>query len=265
MNRFRKVCVAILASTVAACAQTAATPARVAGYLSAAQTSSVIGILPPPPMYGDPLFQADMAIFRETRTLEGSPRWKLAQSDDNLSISGLLNAFACSVGLTLTPQNAPKITALLNRANEDAYIAADAIKRRYNHKRPFQIAEGDVCVTPREKSALERSPDYPSAHAALSWETGLILAQLRSSRAAQILARAKAFGQSRVVCGVHNLTAVEGGRMTATAVFAMQMSSPEFRDDLAAAGMEFNTLQDARKTKPDGCQVEAQTLSKSAY
>lgn len=265
MHRFGRLFVAIVASAFVAFAQPASAPARVAGYLSAAQTASVLAILPPPPTSGDPLFQADMVIFHDTRALEGSPRWKLAQSDVNLSIPGLFNAFACSLGFSLTPQNAPQITALLNRADEDAYIAADVVKRHYKHKRPFQVAEGDVCVSPQEKAALERSPDFPSAHATLGWETGLILAQLSPRNAAQILARARAFGQSRVVCGVHNLTAVQGGWMVASAVLAMQMTSPEFRKDLDAARKELETVQASERTKPAGCEAEAQTLAKNPY
>jgi hypothetical protein len=68
-------------------------------------------------MSGDPHFQTDMAIFHATRSLEGSVRWTLAQSDDNLSLAGLLHAFRCALGLTLTPDDAPKLIVLLTRAN----------------------------------------------------------------------------------------------------------------------------------------------------
>lgn len=214
---------------------------------------------------GDPRFQADMAIFRKTRVLEGSARWKLAQSDDNLSLVALLRAFACSFGLLLAPENVPKIARVINRANEDAYAAADAIKRYNKSKRPFQIAEGDICLSPRGKAALERSPDYPSGHTTVSWETGLLLAQLDPKNAVAVLARARVFGQSRVVCGVHSLSAVEAGWITASAVFAMQMTSPEFRKDLDAARMEFATLRSSAMTKPSGCEAEADLLAQSPY
>lgn len=265
MEKFLQLLVAIFASTVAAWSQPAAAPARLPGYLTAAQISGVLRIVPAAPATGDPRFQADMAIYRETRMLEGSPRWKIAQSDDNLSVTGLLKAFACSLGLALTPEMAPKITALINRANADAYAAANVIKVHYKHKRPFQIAEGDVCISPAGKSALERSPDYPSGHTTLSWETGLILAELSPANAIDLLARARAFGQSRVVCGVHNASAVEAGWITATAVFALQMSSPELKKDLDAARMEFASLTAAAKEKPAGCETEAQILSKDPY
>jgi membrane-associated phospholipid phosphatase len=52
-------------------------------------------------------------------------------------------------------------------------------------------------------------------------DAGLILAELVPEAASDVLARARAFGQSRIVCGVHNASAVEAGWMTATAVFAM--------------------------------------------
>jgi acid phosphatase (class A) len=161
-------------------------------------------------------------------------------------VQGLSEArrlFRCALGLTLTPADAPKLTALLARANADAGAAANRIKMRYQHKRPFQVAEGDVCVSALGKAALERSPDYPSGHAALSWETGLILAKLVPEAASEVLARARAFGQNQIVCGVHNASAVEAGWMTAPSVFAMEAGSVEFHKDFGAARTELTALR----------------------
>jgi acid phosphatase (class A) len=245
-------------------AQSVSTP-RAPGYLIATQIAGVEKIVPPAPSMGDPRYRADMAVFHETRSLAGSPRWKLAQSDDNLSIAGLLHAFQCSLGLDLTPERAPKLANLLSRSYSDAGAASNTIKFRYGHKRPFQVGEGDVCVSPDAKAALERSPDYPSGHATLSWEAGLILAELVPESADGVLARARAFGQSRVVCGVHNLSAVEAGWMTASAVFAVEQSSAAFRVDLEAARSEIAAFRAASKTRPQGCEAEAETLSQSPY
>ena len=139
------------------------------------------------------------------------------------------------------------------------------IKVKYQHKRPFQVAEGDVCVSPLGKERLEKSPDYPSGHTALSWDAGLILAELVPEAASDILARARAYGQSRIVCGVHNTSAVEAGWMTATAVFTMQPDSTEFQKDLDAARMELAALRAHVTSKAGGCEAEAETLSKSPY
>src|SRR5271155_5167650 len=105
MKNIVRVSSAVLASTVLIWSQPAAPPGKIPGYLTSDQTSSVVRIVPPAPATGDARFQADMAIFRDTRSLEGSARWTLAQSDDTLSTAGLLRAFRCALGLKLTPDN----------------------------------------------------------------------------------------------------------------------------------------------------------------
>ncbi len=256
---------ALVASALLTWGQPATPPPRARGYLTSQQTSGVVRVVLPAPTTGDARYQADMAIFRETRSLEGSPRWTLARSDDNLSIPGLLHAFRCALGLALTPEQAPKLTALLARAYSDAGAAANVIKIRYQHKRPFQVAEGNVCISPQGKQALEHSPDYPSGHTAMSWDAGLILAEVVPDAALDILARAREFGQSRIVCGVHNASAVEAGWMTGAAVFAMQSDSPEFQKDLEAARAELARLRAHLNSKPAGCEAEDETLLKYPY
>jgi hypothetical protein len=51
--------------------------------------------------------------------------------------------------------------------------------------------------------------------------------------------------------------------MTATAVFAMQVNSPEFRKDLDAARTEFASLRARAKMKPAGCEAEAHVLAEA--
>jgi acid phosphatase (class A) len=189
----------------------------------------------------------------------------MAQSDDDVSTPGLFKAFACALGVILSGPSAPKTTALLTRANGDAGSASNVLKNLYRHKRPFQVDEGSVCLTPQGKAALERVPDYPSGHTTAGWEAGLIFAELAPDAATGILARARAFGQSRVVCGVHNASAVEAGWMTATAVFAVQQASAAFREDLEAARTELAALRAHASARPASCADEAALLSHSPY
>src|SRR5277367_958926 len=103
MRHFSQLLTIVLFSTVVTRSQPVAAPPQIPGYLTSAQTSEVVRIVLPAPTTGDPRYQADMAIFHATRSLEGTARWALAQSDDNLSIAGLLHAFRCALGLALTP------------------------------------------------------------------------------------------------------------------------------------------------------------------
>ncbi len=71
-------------------AQRGGSPASArSGYLTPADAPDVARIVPPAPSTGDARFVADMTIFRNTRSLEGSERWALALADDNVSIAGL--------------------------------------------------------------------------------------------------------------------------------------------------------------------------------
>ena len=61
----------------------------------------------------------------------------------------------------------------------------------------------------------------PAAAAEHTW--ALILAALVPEKATPILVRGRAYGESRIVCGVHWLSDVVAGRLTGTAVFAALM------------------------------------------
>jgi acid phosphatase (class A) len=259
------VALAVTGAATVAYGQAVTRVTRASGYLSAEETPDVRQIVPTPPVEGDSRFTNDMAIFHATRALEGTPRWALATADDELSTAALLRKFSCALGVTATAENAPRVSALLGRAWADANRASNALKNFYQHKRPFQLAEGEVCVTPAGRARLEQNPDYPSGHTAISWEVGLVLAELAPDAAAGVLARARAYGQSRVVCGVHNASAVEAGWMTATAVFAAQHASAEFRADVEAARTELAALRRAESVDAAQCSVESQVLEPYPY
>lgn len=259
-----KAIFALLLLAVCAGAARAQNVART-GYLTAATTPDVVKIVPPAPETGDARFTADMAIFRVTRALENSPRWTIAQSDDNVSTAGLFKAFSCSLGVTVTRENAPKTTALVVRAGTDAGRAAGLLKDLYGHKRPFQVEDAKVCLSPQGKAALERSPDYPSGHTAAAWEAGLVLAELVPEKASSILTRAREFGESRIVCGVHNASAVAAGWMTATAIFSAQQTSSEFRADVEASRAELSELLKQPGADVQACSLEREVLSKRPY
>ena len=88
-----------------------------------------------------------------------------------------------------------------------------------------------------------------------------VMAQLAPDRASQVLARGRAFGESRVVCGVHNMSAIEAGRTNAAGVFAALQGSHEFLAAMAKAREEVDL---ARKSsaKPDAawCAKEAELI-----
>lgn len=235
----------------------AASPApNFTGYLAARQVDT-LKILPPAPKSGTPRYEADRQVFRETRALDGTDRWKLAQNDDNSA--GILKDMSCAVGVELTAANAPNLARMVSRVGRDSTRLTNITKDAEKRQRPFLIDEGPVCI------AKPDSYDYPSGHVTWGWSVGLILAELAPERTTDILVRARAFGESRLVCGVHNLSAVEAGRTNASIVVAALHGEPEFRKDLELARTEVSAARQAGPAPdPAKCQAEA-ALLKTPY
>lgn len=221
---------------------------RLAGFLTAETTPDAAALVPRAPKQGDPRNDTDWAIFKATRTLEGSKRWELAQSDDGYRPDSLLKDFSCALGAELTPDNTPTLAAILGRTTIDAGAAAQRAKDLYQRTRPYLHNPGNICI--ERSDGLARSFDYPSGHASLGWVAGLVMAQLAPDRATPVLARGRAYGESRVVCGVHNMSAIEAGRTNGAAVFAALQGSAEFQAAMAAAKEEVAAARASGKT-PD--------------
>ena len=235
--------------------------APMGGYLEVSPPDTY-AILPPAPVAGTTRYEADRTIFLATRKLEGSARWKMAQADDNSA--GILKALSCAVGVELTRENAPKLASMIPQIGLDVSRATNRPKDIYKRQRPYLVDEGPICIA--KSPALALSPDYPSGHVTWGWTVGLVLAELAPDRAEPILSRARAFGESRLVCGVHNLSAVEAGRTNGAIVVAALHGREDFRKDLEVARKE---VVAARKSgpvpDPAACAAEAEIVAASPF
>ncbi len=92
------------------------------------------------------------------------------------------------------------------------------------------------------------------------------MAELAPDRATPVLARARAYGESRLVCGVHNQSAVVGGQITAASTLAAVHAVPAFQADLAAAREELARVRsDPATPRPQGCAAEGALVAQSIY
>lgn len=213
--------------------------AQQGGYLPSG-SFDLLRVLPPPPALRSVRDNAERAEFKATRKLKDSPRWDLATNDVKLAPADLLDDFACPLGVTLTPATAPRTMALIARATADIFPEIGRAKKFYDRPRPFLRDQGPVCQPPGE---LKGSADYPSGHAAAGSTWATLLAAAAPDRGALIMARGRAFGDSRLVCGVHTRGAVEGGQLGAAAILATIAGTPQFQRDLAAARSEIEAAR----------------------
>ena len=229
-------------------------------YLPDAALPDAVQLLPSPPAHDAPLDKADRAAFNITRTLKGSPRWDLAANDVAEGAAAVLENFACVLGTRIDQARVPAVINLLERTRLDLARATRAPKVHYRRLRPFVGNEAPICV--QRSQALADSFSYPSGHATQGWAYALILAALVPEKATPILVRGRAYGESRIVCGVHWLSDVAAGRLTGTAVFAALMGDATFRADLDKARAELRGALAGSGTSPDQavCTREAEAL-----
>ncbi|QYF85644.1 Ca2+-dependent phosphoinositide-specific phospholipase C [Brevundimonas sp. PAMC22021] len=206
--------------------------APVRGYLAPEVRPVLAMVLASPPEPGSPRHRADAEIFRQTRVLQGTPRWTLATSD----VTGdMYDHFADALGVRLTEDEAPVLTALLHRSGNDRSVVGDA-KSHWATRRPYLDADLPICEA--KSQHLANNPDYPSGHAAHGMHVAMILAELAPQRADRLYARGRGFAESRYICGSHSYSAAEAGIAAGMIIYGAEQHSAAFRGDMAAARAE---------------------------
>lgn len=230
------------------------------GYLDPKSLPNSLALIPPPPAPGSAAFALDVEIAKNTFALRGTPRFALAASDYDLKMPHLIDTFSYALNIQITKENAPYLYNLLSRAFTDVGLSTYAAKNYYKRQRPFQVNHESIAV-PEARAALEKDPSYPSGHTALGWGFALILSELEPDRENEILARGRAFGESRIVCNHHWFSDVVWGRFMGAATVARLHAHPTFRADMDAAREEIAALR-ARGVPPAGdSKVEVAALA----
>lgn len=231
-----------------------------AAYLPQGGAPDSLAILPAPPTFGSPGQARDDAAAAAAQSLRGTPRWSLATRDADLSLPNAARAFTCALGVEISEAGTPRAYNLLRRSMADVGLSTYPTKTKYQRTRPFVVTSTPTC-TPAEEDFLRHDGSYPSGHSAIGWGWALVLTQVAPERQNEILARGRAFGQSRVVCNVHWLSDTEEGRVMASATVARLQSAPEFRADVEAARTEIAAARTAKPAPANDCASEAAALA----
>jgi len=235
-------------------------PGILAGYLTPKDLPNSLTLLPPPPGAESVAFTLDENIYRKTRVLRGTARWELATEDANMMFPQAAGIFSCALNAPISEEDTPHLYMLLRRTLTDAGLSTYTAKNQYKRTRPFAMYKEATC-TPDQEKVLVTDGSYPSGHAAFGWAWALILTEVAPERTDAILARGLAFGQSRVICGVHWQSDVLEGRSIGAGTVARLHADPAFRSDLEAAKAELAAVR-VRGLKPTrDCKVEAEALA----
>lgn len=229
----------------------------VAGYIYPGKAvPDSLALIPAPPAPGSAAFALDEDLARRSFALRGTPRFALAASDYDLSFPNAAGVFSCALDAPVTEKDTPRLYVLLRRVQTDAVVSTYGAKDFYKRQRPFQFNHEPICV-PAAVGHLLKSPSYPSGHTAIGWAWALVLAEIAPERTDAVIARARAYGESRMVCNHHWNSDVTWGYFMGAATVARLHADPVFREDVEAAKAELAAVR-ARGMKPTrDCKTEA--------
>ena len=234
-------------------------PGLLAGYLGKDLPDSHL-LLPPPPAMDSSAFNNDQAVSRASQQLRDTPRYTQAVKDADLSFPAAASTFSCALGIPINQKDTPRLYVLLRRTMTDAGLATYSAKNYYSQVRPFVYFKEATC-TPSDEGGLRKDGSYPSGHTSVGWAWALVLSELAPDRTNALLARGRAYGESRLVCNAHWQSDILEGRTVAAGTVAHLHSSTTFKADMEVARVEIDALR-RKGSQPDGdCVTEAAALA----
>ena len=220
-----------------------------AGYLGSDAGIDGALVVGPPPTPDSPRGKADRAAFNASRKLVNTPTWTQAIADADLTGREGFKSFSCAAGVTISPEATPTLTRMLLRMTSDASTIYRPAKSVYQRPRPPVGNTKPICV-PREPW-IDTDGSYPSGHGLIGWSWALVISEVAPDNASKILARGRAFGDSRVICGVHFQSDIEAGRYLGSAMVSRLHNDAAFQADLATAKAEIAASR--ASGSPTGC------------
>lgn len=181
------------------------------GYLEKDEIANALALVDAPPAPGSAAEALDQATAKATFALQGSARWTLAAKDADMHFPDVAATFSCALGVPINETETPRLLMLMRRSLTDLGLSTYPAKNKYQRQRPFMVNGQPIC-TPKDEQELRSDGSYPSGHSAVGWGWGLILSTIAPERSDELIARGRAYGESRSVCNVHWLSDIKAGR-----------------------------------------------------
>lgn len=189
-------------------------------------------LLGPPPAAGSPGDAADQAGSDASVSAE-----RLALASRDQAVDPFLQ-FRDIFGERFQAASLPRTARVFQSVLMAGVGPMNVAKERYARPRPYAADAARYRCEGADLQALGPERSYPSGHAMLGYAWALTLAEIAPTRADAVLARGVAYGNSRVICGVHWPSDVAAGRTLGAAVLARLHGDAAFRAQLDDARSE---------------------------
>jgi len=198
-----------------------------------AKTIDLLTLLKPPPANDSAQTKAELAellSIQVTRTPEMEAQ-AAADAVENIW------RFADVMPPAFKPEALPAFSAFFDRVVATEGEVVDPAKDSWKRPRPHQYS-------PLVKLAVKASNSgaYPSGHTTVGTMMGVVLSNMVPEKRREIMARAWAYGENRIIGGIHFRTDVEAGRIAGTVIAARLMEQPDFQAEFAVAKAELRKV-----------------------
>lgn len=211
-------------------------------YLSPADLPDAGTFLPAPPDWTSKAFTDDFYQWQWGNSMRDSNRGQQASDDSRYGTEQMASLFSNILGITISEENSPAIYRLISKGGDTGALSTDSVKAFYSRKRPFVMMKGHTWGQYDNEEQLRDNGSFPSKHAALSWSTALILAEMTPNLQDNILKGGYDYGDSRIITGANWQSDVDAARLSAAATVARMHCNPDFTADLMAAQAEYRQL-----------------------
>lgn len=231
-------------------------------------TIDVTRLLSPPPA-DEEARTRDLAAVRAAQQARTTAQARHAESSSAVDVF----LFADVFGPHFTAERLPVTDRFFGRVYRSALPYLQASKNCWDRPRPFVVdptlapldralastrlrsapapapatphpPADSPCSAPAAESPY--SPSYPSGHATVGAMMAILLAQMVPEKHEAIFSLGWAYGEARIISGVHFPSDVEAGRILGTMLVAEMQQQPRFRRDFAAAREELRMVLDYR-------------------
>ncbi|HUO91775.1 MAG TPA: phosphatase PAP2 family protein [Rhizomicrobium sp.] len=191
----------------------------------------VTRILPPPPADGSAAQKAELAEVEATVAARTPAALAEATADDRLENPMIYRSV---VGTGFDLEKLPLTAKLFADVMGAQRAAANDAKDFFHRNRPW-VADPALATCGLRGGS---HTSYPSGHATMGYATGVVLAALIPEKAQAILARANAYAENRIVCGMHFRRDIVAGQVLGTAVAVTLLDDTELKAEFDAAEQE---------------------------
>lgn len=232
----RRAALGVLAGTLAAPASTAA--AEQSALFIAPGAIVLADLLAPPPGADSEATRRELQAFHAFEKTRSAEQERHAIADSDMSVF----RFLAGMGIVIDYSKARRTAPFFVDVARSMAAVVEPAKVTWARPRPSVTDSSITPLVHYSEAQLEHSGSYPSGHAVAGMLYAILLARLLPDLKPRLFERAKDFGHSRFVAGLHYPSDIEAGQSAAAVIGHVLLHEPRVLAELHQVEPELRGL-----------------------